>query len=107
MAELLDRIHAEIRERLAATRGAMEEYERLQAALTALGDPPSAERPRRRASREAAPAPVAEPEAAPAAPVPVAEREAPPVAAAPVAVPAPAPEPTADEPGAEPPALAA
>jgi hypothetical protein len=106
MAELLDRIHAEIRERLAATRGAMEEYERLQAALTALG-PPSAERPRRRASREAAPAPVAEPEAAPVAPAPVAEREAPPVAAAPVAVPAPAPEPTADEPDAEPPALAA
>ena len=40
MAELLDRIHAEIRERLAASRGAMEEYERLQAALTALEGAP-------------------------------------------------------------------
>jgi IclR helix-turn-helix domain len=39
MAELLDRIHAEIRERLAASRGAAQEYERLEAALAALGGP--------------------------------------------------------------------
>jgi hypothetical protein len=67
MAELLDRIHAEIRERLAASRGAAQEYERLQAALAALGGPaqatsapaprrvrrPAAERAPRGANREA------------------------------------------------------
>jgi hypothetical protein len=37
MAEILDRIHAEIRERLAASRSAAQEYERLEAALAALG----------------------------------------------------------------------
>jgi hypothetical protein len=38
MAELLlDRIHGEIRERLRASEAAMREYERLQAALSALG----------------------------------------------------------------------
>ena len=50
MAEILDRIHAEIRERLAASRAAAEEYERLQAALAALGATPEEEaaaRPRR------------------------------------------------------------
>ena len=36
MSELLDRIETEIRERLAATRAAMLEHERLQAALDAL-----------------------------------------------------------------------
>jgi DNA-binding transcriptional ArsR family regulator len=42
MTELLDRIHAEIRERLEARRPAAEEYERLTAALAALGPPPRA-----------------------------------------------------------------
>ncbi len=37
MSELLDRIENEIRERLAATRAAVQEHERLQAALHALG----------------------------------------------------------------------
>src|SRR5919206_3261250 len=41
MAELLERIHDEIRERLDASRAAVQEYERLEAALEALG--PSAE----------------------------------------------------------------
>jgi hypothetical protein len=57
MAELLDRIHAEIRERLAATRAAAQEYERLEAALAALGTSrSSAAQPaprRRRADRPA------------------------------------------------------
>jgi IclR helix-turn-helix domain len=44
--DLLDRIHAELRERLAASRAAVEEYERLQAALAALGEQ-TAPRPRR------------------------------------------------------------
>jgi hypothetical protein len=39
MAELLDKIHAEIRERLEAARPAAEEYERLEAALDAMGGP--------------------------------------------------------------------
>jgi hypothetical protein len=39
MAELLEKIHAEIRERLEATRPAAEEYERLEAALDAMGGP--------------------------------------------------------------------
>ena len=50
MAELLDRIHAEIRERLAASRAAAEEYARLEAALAALGSrarPAAAPAPRR------------------------------------------------------------
>jgi hypothetical protein len=41
MAELLDRIHADIRERLEARRPAAEEYARLEAALDALGGPVS------------------------------------------------------------------
>jgi hypothetical protein len=48
MAELLDRIHAEIRERLEASRAAAQEYERLEAALAAMGGPA----PRRRAPSE-------------------------------------------------------
>jgi hypothetical protein len=36
VSELLDRIHREIRERMTASRAAAREYERLQAALTAL-----------------------------------------------------------------------
>jgi hypothetical protein len=48
MAEILDRIHAEIRERLAAGRAAAEEYERLEAALAALGDGAAAPKPARR-----------------------------------------------------------
>jgi hypothetical protein len=36
MAELLDRIQAEIRERMAERQPAMDEYERLEAALAAL-----------------------------------------------------------------------
>ncbi|HEX6026422.1 MAG TPA: hypothetical protein VFZ00_30785 [Solirubrobacter sp.] len=39
MAELLDKIHAEIRERLEAARPAAEEYKRLEAALDAMGGP--------------------------------------------------------------------
>src|SRR5687768_11599923 len=101
MAELLDRIHAEIRERLAASRGAMEEYERLQAALTALEGPTPAARPRapRRANREvvlrpaeAAPEreePRTEPAAAPEPVVEAPEASPPPVA---IPVPEPAPE---------------
>src|SRR5689334_18143200 len=52
MAELLDRIHAEIRERLEASRAAALEYERLEAALAAMGAPAPAPAPRRRASAE-------------------------------------------------------
>jgi sugar-specific transcriptional regulator TrmB len=52
MAELLDRIQAEIRERLASNRAAVQEYERLEAALAALGAP--AARPRRAAQPRAA-----------------------------------------------------
>jgi hypothetical protein len=58
MAELLlDRIHAEIRERLEAGRAAAQEYERLQAALAALGSPPRAAAPARprRATQPRAP----------------------------------------------------
>jgi hypothetical protein len=36
MTDLLDRVRSELRERLAASRAAVEEYERLQAALRAL-----------------------------------------------------------------------
>jgi hypothetical protein len=39
VSELLDRIRTEIRERLAASRAAVQEYERLEAALGALGGP--------------------------------------------------------------------
>lgn len=39
MTELLDKIHAEIRERLEAARPAAEEYKRLEAALDAMGGP--------------------------------------------------------------------
>ena len=61
MAELLDRIHAEIRERLEASRAAAQEYERLEAALAAMGGPapvsrrrvPSEPRAPRGANREA------------------------------------------------------
>ena len=38
MSELLDRVRREIRERLESTRAAVFEYERLEAALRALGD---------------------------------------------------------------------
>jgi IclR helix-turn-helix domain len=54
MAEILDRIHAEIRERLAASRAAAEEYERLQAALAALGATPEPAAKPRRARRASA-----------------------------------------------------
>ena len=54
MPDLLDRIHAELRERLAASRAAVEEYERLQAALAALGEQ-AAPAPRRARARRAAP----------------------------------------------------
>ena len=46
MAEILDRIQAEIRERLAAGRAAAQEYERLEAALAALGSAPKPTRRR-------------------------------------------------------------
>jgi MarR family len=56
MAEILDRIHAEIRERLAAGRAAAQEYERLEAALAALGGPAAAPaRTRRRPAQPRAP----------------------------------------------------
>jgi hypothetical protein len=51
--DLLDRIHAELRERLAASRAAVEESERLQAALAALGAQ-SAPAPRRAPARRSA-----------------------------------------------------
>jgi sugar-specific transcriptional regulator TrmB len=53
MAEILDRIHAEIRERLASCRAAAEEYERLEAALAALGSAPEPARRRRPAQPRA------------------------------------------------------
>ena len=37
MAEVLERVYAEIRERLEVSRAAVQEYERLEAALSALG----------------------------------------------------------------------
>jgi hypothetical protein len=55
MAEILDRIHAEIRERLAASRAAAQEYERLQAALAALGGPAAPAPARRRPAQPRAP----------------------------------------------------
>jgi len=55
MAETLDRIHAEIRERLAAGRAASQEYERLEAALAALGAPTAPARARRRPAQPRAP----------------------------------------------------
>lgn len=55
MAELLDRIHAEIRERLEASRAAAQEYERLEAALAAMGGPARAAAPRRRPAERRAP----------------------------------------------------
>jgi hypothetical protein len=45
MSELLDRIHGEIRERLAASAAAVREYERLEAALAALDGVAAAPRP--------------------------------------------------------------
>jgi IclR-like helix-turn-helix domain-containing protein len=55
MAELLERIQSEIRERLAASREAVQEYERLQAALAALDGPEErAPAPRRRPAQAAA-----------------------------------------------------
>jgi hypothetical protein len=55
MAEILDRIHAEVRERLAASRAAAQEYERLQAALAALGGPAAPAPARRRPAQPRAP----------------------------------------------------
>ena len=55
MAQLLDRIHAEIRERLEASRAAAQEYERLEAALAAMGGPARAAAPRRRPAEPRAP----------------------------------------------------
>jgi hypothetical protein len=46
MAELLDRIHAEIRERMELNRAAVLEYELLEAALAALGPPARVQRRR-------------------------------------------------------------
>src|SRR3954468_5684931 len=64
--ELLDRILAEIRDRLDASRAAYEESQRLEAALRALGSgrAPEPSRPRtrsRRASRSRPPAPARAP----------------------------------------------
>jgi hypothetical protein len=55
MAEILDRIHAEIRERLAAGRAAAQEYERLEAALAAIGGSDRAKPARRRPAQARAP----------------------------------------------------
>src|SRR3954451_5715085 len=98
MAELLDRSHSESRERLDAGRAAVLEYELLEAALAALGDPAPAPRrapARRRAKRApverpalgAAPAPAEEVAASAEAPAedvpPVVEVPAEAIAAAP------------------------
>ena len=87
MSELLDRIEKEIRERLAATRAAMLEHERLQAALHALTgageDAARAVRERAGGSRTRAPQAAAPP--APAVPDEVGDGKA----AAPSAEPAP------------------
>jgi hypothetical protein len=58
MPDLLDRIQSEIRERLAASRDAVEEYQRLQAALAALSetDDGDGRRAPRRARATSAPA---------------------------------------------------
>lgn len=59
MPDLLQRVHAEIAERLAASRAAVAESARLQEALAALGDhhqpPPAAGARRRRRTRSARP----------------------------------------------------
>jgi hypothetical protein len=58
MSELLDRVRAEIRERLEVTRAAVDEYQRLEAALEALGGPIQAPRePRKPVPKIAAPPP--------------------------------------------------
>src|SRR3954471_22703131 len=54
MSDLLDRVRAEIRDRLELTRSAVEEYEQLEAALAALeaaAEPSSASAPRARRPR--------------------------------------------------------
>jgi hypothetical protein len=62
-SELLDRVHAEIRERRDERRSAVEEYERLEAALAALeavrggGDAPRQAAPERPAAEPRAPRP--------------------------------------------------
>jgi hypothetical protein len=71
MAELLGRIRAEIGARLDESRAAVDEYERLEAALAALGGPikarrlkPSSPGPAEEAIPDAAPPePIAEPAA--------------------------------------------
>src|SRR5439155_13834422 len=57
-----------IRERLAASRAAAQEYERLQAALAALGAPATPARARRRPAGPATPAPARRRPAQPRAP---------------------------------------
>jgi hypothetical protein len=56
MAELLGRIRAEIGVRLEESRAAVDEYERLEAALAALGGPINARRLKAPSSEPAAPA---------------------------------------------------
>jgi hypothetical protein len=80
MADLLDRIHAEIRERLDETRAAAREYELLEAALAALGEPAPVRR-----TRKPRAAPV-EPPALSVAPAPAPEPTPPGAAEAPPAV---------------------
>jgi hypothetical protein len=81
VSELLDRIEKEIRERLAATRAAVLEHERLQAALQALtetGEDAARAvkgRVRRAGARDAEPAPTAP--APPPVPAPAAVEPAP------------------------------
>src|SRR4051812_41793664 len=75
MADLLDRIHTEIRERLELTSAAAREYELLEAALAALGEPAPVRRARKPRAVKPAPALAVAPEPAP----PAAEEAAHPV----------------------------
>jgi IclR helix-turn-helix domain len=99
VSELLDRIEKEIRERLAATRAAVLEHERLQAALQALtetGEDAARAvkgRVRRPGARDAEPAPTAP--APPPVPAPAAAEPAPATPRSPARRKPPAPRPRA------------
>jgi hypothetical protein len=97
MSDLLERIQKEIRERLEASREAVREHERLEAALHALGDAGTratrAVRTRRPGASAPAPSPVAPAETSAGPPGPVSDAAA--AAAAPAAKPARATKPRA------------
>src|SRR3954470_8088547 len=97
MAVLLEKIRAEIGARLEESRAAVDEYERLEAALAALGGPIRA---RRLSPRKAAP--VERAVEAPAAEPPVQAPPAEPAAEAPSPAAGDAPDP-AEAAAAEPP----